>query len=116
MQPRLIVVAGPNGSGKTTITEQMLRHTWMHGCLYINPDLMAQQQFGGWNDPAAIKQAADLATEQRENALADRSSRRSTSGPLAHRFRSDLRTQNLRRRASKLGQANRRWSVGLLRR
>jgi predicted ABC-type ATPase len=72
MQQRLIVVAGPNGSCKTTITEQLLRHSWMHGCLYINPDLMAQQQFGGWNDPAASKQAADLATEQRENALADR--------------------------------------------
>lgn len=71
-QPRLIVVAEPNGSGKTTITEQLLRHTWMQGCVYINPDLIAQQQFGGWNDPAAIKQAADLANEQREKALINR--------------------------------------------
>lgn len=71
-QPRLIIVAGPNGSGKKTITEQLLRHTWIQGCVYINPDLIAQQQFGGWNDPLAIKQAADLATEQREQALGDR--------------------------------------------
>ena len=25
-KPRLIVVAGPNGVGKTSITEQLLRH------------------------------------------------------------------------------------------
>ena len=69
MKPRLIVVAGPNGSGKTTITEQLLRHTWMQGCAYINPDLIAHQQFGDWNDSIAVKQAADLASEQREQAL-----------------------------------------------
>jgi predicted ABC-type ATPase len=71
VQPRLIVVAGPNGSGKTTITDQLLRHIWMHGCVYINPDMIAQEQFGNWNDPAAIKQAAALATERREQALID---------------------------------------------
>ena len=41
----------------------------MHGCAYINPDLIAHQQFGDWNDPIAVKQAADLASEQREQAL-----------------------------------------------
>jgi len=30
-KPRLTVVAGPNGSGKTTITEKLLRHEWMGG-------------------------------------------------------------------------------------
>ncbi len=63
MKPRLIVVAGPNGSGKTTITEQLLRHTWMQGCAYINPDLIAHQQFGDWNDPIAVKKAADFASK-----------------------------------------------------
>ncbi|MEO7327629.1 MAG: hypothetical protein ABI193_03555 [Minicystis sp.] len=30
-RPRLLIVAGPNGSGKTTVTEQGLAHTWFHG-------------------------------------------------------------------------------------
>jgi len=32
---RLIVVAGPNGSGKTTIAEKLSRHEWMGDCEYI---------------------------------------------------------------------------------
>ena len=42
LRPRLIVVAGPNGSGKTSIAEQLLRHAWMGGCEYVNPDNMAR--------------------------------------------------------------------------
>jgi len=49
MKPNLIVVAGPNRAGKTTITEKLLRHKWMEGCVYINPDVIAQEKFGGWN-------------------------------------------------------------------
>ena len=54
MKPNLIVVAGPNGAGKTTITEKLLRHEWMDGCVYINPDVIAQEKFGGWNSQEAI--------------------------------------------------------------
>jgi predicted ABC-type ATPase len=46
VKPKLIVVAGPNGSGKTTITEKLLRHEWMGGCVYINPDVIAQHEKG----------------------------------------------------------------------
>jgi predicted ABC-type ATPase len=45
------IIAGPNGSGKTTITEQLLRHIWMQACVYINHDLIAHAQVGSWNDP-----------------------------------------------------------------
>jgi predicted ABC-type ATPase len=41
-KPVLIVVAGPNGSGKTTITERLLTHSWTDNATYINPDIIAQ--------------------------------------------------------------------------
>ena len=48
-RPVLIVIAGPNGSGKTTITSKILRHEWMEDAVYINPDVVAQDRFGDWN-------------------------------------------------------------------
>lgn len=71
-RPRLIIIAGPNGSGKTSITEQLLAHTWMEGCTYVNPDNIAQEKFGGWNVKEAIRQAADEAQCIREECLAGR--------------------------------------------
>lgn len=68
-RPVLIVVAGPNGSGKTTITEKLLRHQWMQGCEYINADEIAQTQFDGWNDEASVLKAAQLATEMRHRCI-----------------------------------------------
>ena len=73
-RPRLLVVAGPNGSGKTSVTEQGLRHEWFQDCLYINPDNIARDQFGDWNSPEAILQAARLADTLRADALAKRTS------------------------------------------
>ena len=73
-KPRLIVVAGPNGSGKTTITEKLLRHEWMEDCVYINPDFIAKQKFGDWNSPKSVLKAANYAQEMRESCLADMSS------------------------------------------
>jgi predicted ABC-type ATPase len=68
-RPRLLVVAGPNGAGKTTITERGLAHEWFHGCEYVNPDAIAQDELGDWNDPATVLRAAQLATERRETCL-----------------------------------------------
>jgi len=69
LKPRLIVVAGPNGTGKTSITEQLLRHEWMGGCVYVNPDFIARDKFGDWNAPDAVFKAAVYASEIREQCL-----------------------------------------------
>ena len=70
-KPRLIVVAGPNGSGKTSITQQLLMHEWMDGCVYVNPDFIARDEFGDWNAPDAVIQAAKRAAEIREDCLTE---------------------------------------------
>ena len=70
-KPRLIVVAGPNGSGKTSITQQLLMHEWMDGCVYVNPDFIARDDFGDWNAPDAVVQAARRAAEIRERCLSE---------------------------------------------
>lgn len=62
-------MAGPNGSGKTTITDKLLSHEWMEGCVYINPDIIAEEKFGGWNSEKAIIKAADYAKGIREDCL-----------------------------------------------
>jgi len=68
-KPRLIIIAGPNGSGKTTITEQFIRHGWIEGCQYINPDFIARDLFGDWNVTADVLKAAQYATELREKCI-----------------------------------------------
>jgi len=73
-KPVLIVIAGPNRSGKTTITSKILRHEWLEGAVYINPDQVAQDKFGDWNSPEAVMQAAQYCEQQREQCLQDRQS------------------------------------------
>jgi predicted ABC-type ATPase len=71
IKPRLIVVAGPNGTGKTSIADQLLRHEWMGGCEYVNPDFIAKENFGDWNAPDAVIKAAVLAEKIREQCLSE---------------------------------------------
>ncbi|MGB8354131.1 MAG: zeta toxin family protein [Chthoniobacteraceae bacterium] len=69
-KPVLVVIAGPNGSGKTEITKILRsRYAWTEGLVEINPDNIAQEKFGGWNDPDAVIKAANLAEEMREECL-----------------------------------------------
>lgn len=58
MKPKLIIIAGPNGSGKTSVTGKILNHQWIEGCEYINPDTIAQEKFGDWNSLDAVLSAA----------------------------------------------------------
>lgn len=69
MRPKLIIIAGPNGSGKTTFTPQMIEHDWADGCLFINPDEIAKNDFGDWNSPAAVMKAVVKAQELRDECL-----------------------------------------------
>ena len=65
-KPVLIVIAGPNGSGKTSITSKILHHEWMEDSVYINPDIVAQEHFGDWNSKEAVMQAVKYCEEWRE--------------------------------------------------
>lgn len=73
-KPVLIVIAGPNGSGKTTITSKILRHEWMENAIYINPDEVAQERFGDWNSADSVLKAAQYCEWQREECLKNRHS------------------------------------------
>lgn len=73
-KPVLIVIAGPNGSGKTTVTEQILRHEWMEDAVYINPDFIAQERFGDWNSVDAVSKSIIYCEEVREECLRERKS------------------------------------------
>jgi predicted ABC-type ATPase len=68
-KPKLIIIAGPNGSGKTSVTSKILEHHWIEGCVYINPDNIARDDFGDWNSPEAVIKAAKRAAELREECL-----------------------------------------------
>jgi predicted ABC-type ATPase len=69
MKPALLVIAGPNGSGKTTVTIRLKTERWSDGVEYLNADDIAEQRFGGWNSPQAIIDAANWVDERREALL-----------------------------------------------
>ena len=71
LAPLLIVIAGPNGSGKTTITSEVLASEWLEDAVYINPDIVAQEKFGNRNSPVAVHEAALYCEQWRERCLAN---------------------------------------------
>jgi len=73
-RPVLIVIAGPNGSGKTTVTKQILQHEWTEGAAYINPDEIAQNKFGDWNSEEAVRKSIFYCEEWRERCIRERRS------------------------------------------
>ena len=62
-RPELIIIAGPNGSGKTSVTQKFLHHEWAEATIYINPDEVAKERFGDWNSREAILSAANYCAE-----------------------------------------------------
>lgn len=70
----MIIIAGPNGSGKTSVTKRFLHHEWAEGTEYINPDEVANDMFGDWNSKEAVLSAANYCAEWREKCLTDRKS------------------------------------------
>ncbi len=73
-KPELIIIAGPNGSGKTSITQKFLHHEWAEGTTYINPDQVAKDMFGDWNDSEAVLKSANYCAKLREECLIKRKS------------------------------------------
>ena len=73
-KPELIIIAGPNGSGKTSVTKRFLHHEWAEGTTYINPDEVANEMFGDWNSQAAVLSAANYCAEWRERCLNEKTS------------------------------------------
>ncbi len=73
-KPVLIIIAGPNGSGKTSVTTKLLHHEWMEDAIYVNPDIVAQEKFGDWNSPDAIMQSVKYCEELREKCLREKHS------------------------------------------
>jgi len=73
-EPHLIVIAGPNGSGKTSVTGKILEHQWLADCKYINPDFIARDVYGDWNSPDAVLKAVKKAAELKEECLINKES------------------------------------------
>lgn len=73
-KPELIIIAGPNGSGKTSVTKRFLHHEWAEDTIYINPDEVANEMYGDWNSLEAVLSAAKFCEEWRERCLLERKS------------------------------------------
>ncbi len=67
-KPVLIVIAGPNGSGKTTITTRILQHEWLEDSIHINPTQCCPQKFGDWNNQDAVLKQPNIAKIREKSA------------------------------------------------
>lgn len=73
-KPIMTVIAGPNGSGKTSMFEEMLKQRLTGDIPFINADIIAKQEFGDWNDPEAQRKASIRAGRMREDFIKNKKS------------------------------------------
>lgn len=67
-KPRFLIIAGPNGSGKTTFAKLLLENRWGLGCRFFNADERAQA-LGDWNNEDYVRQAQIEIRDALLNAL-----------------------------------------------
>ena len=70
MSPTLLVIAGPNGYGKTTVTVRLRVEHWSECVEYIESRRHAGDRLSDWNSPGAVLDAARWAEQRREELLA----------------------------------------------
>lgn len=73
-KPVLIVIAGPNGSGKTSVTSRILDHEWLEDAVYVNPDIVAQEIFGDWNSAEAVRKSVEYCEKERLQCIEEHKS------------------------------------------
>lgn len=73
-KPVLIVIAGPNGSGKTSVTSRILDHEWLEDAVYVNPDIVAQEIFGDWNSAEAVRKSVEYCEKERLQCIENQKS------------------------------------------
>ena len=69
--PTLLIIAGPNGSGKTTFTRHLVDLDRFPRDAYINPDDIARDMPGGWHNAENFLPAAQEADRRRQWRLSE---------------------------------------------
>jgi predicted ABC-type ATPase len=64
----MLVIAGPNGSGRTTLSSRLRIDKYSRGAELLDPDAIARSQFGDTSDEAMVE-AARWVTARREEML-----------------------------------------------
>lgn len=60
--PTITLIAGPNGSGKTRLSEALISYAWIPANAYVNPDHIARELYGDWDSAEARQKAIQHAS------------------------------------------------------